>query len=48
MVSSLRILEIAAGIGLLFAPEKAEELAEELGKKIPEASGVKGLRTILG
>ncbi len=48
MVVNLRLLEAAAGIGLLFAPEKVTELSAQLGTEIPTARSVPGLRDILG
>ncbi len=47
-VESLRILEIAAGLALLFAPEKVEVLREQLGERIPSVHEVSGLGAILG
>ena len=48
MIQSLRILETAAGLALLFAPEKASEFLEPLGVKIPTTLEAQGLRGILG
>lgn len=48
MIQSLRILEIAAGVALLFAPEKVEKLREQLGERIPSVHEVSGLGSVLG
>jgi len=48
VIQSLRVLEIAAGIALLQAPDKISELLEPLGIKIPSVREVHGLRQTLG
>lgn len=48
MMQSLRILETAAGLALLFTPEKAREYFETLGIKVPTARELAGLRNLIG
>jgi len=47
MIQSLRVLETAVGLALLFAPERVEEFLEPLGVKIPTVREASGLRDIL-
>ncbi len=50
MIQSLRVLETAAGLALLLAPEKAEEFLEPLGvsaKTIQNVRNARGLKNLL-
>lgn len=50
MIQSLRILETAAGLALLLAPDKAEEFLEPLGVKkdtIHNVHNARGLKDLL-
>lgn len=47
MIQSLRILETAAGLALLLAPDKAKEYLESLGVKVPTVRGTPGMKDLL-
>lgn len=47
MIQSLRVLEAAAGLALLFAQDKIEEFLEPLGIEIPNVREARGLRDAL-